>query len=376
LSTRTGRGGWQDDHLRVASLRVSEPESIAGLCRHRPDPERQVEVIGYYDETPPGGRKSNPYHPFVWCCHCGKPTHWKGYVIRDSEDDLFIIGAQNCGRDHYGVHFEEAERAFNQQLRRQRALQRWDYVQLQIPIVTSRIDLALHSDELRQIDEARQAFKAASSDCYRQIVRHIQGRIPLKRRLSERDYDAENKRRRQFERSIVAFNAFSADERRALRRDGLAPVEDHDPMFREWTEDYGQIEGGEFLIEEDDLRSRLLKVKSAISAIEAVAKLGTANVQTTKLSRLVADFRKALEDVFSRNIGLGFDSFFFATENVARLAKWADGFDHFGIEASDKGLVVIDRARRRTNIPRFEAAAFPIADELNAIAREIELLAS
>lgn len=365
-----------DARLRDISLRFHNPEtSIENLNRGHPDPNRTVEVIGYYDETPPGGRKANPNIPYVWCCHCGKATHWKGYVIRDSENEVFIIGAKNCGRDHYGVQFEEAERAFGQLVARKRALQRWDLVQNQVPIAAARMEAALHSDELRQIDAIRQAFKAASADCFRELVRHIKSRTPLRRRLSERDYDAEEKRRQRYDRALITFNSLPPEERRRRRLEGLEPVEDTDPIFREWMEEYGLIQGGLFLIEEDDLRSRLLDVRRAIKSCEAVISNGTSTIQTTMLTKLVADFRKALEAVFTAHANLAFDNLFFSQGNIDRLARWAEGFEHFGIEEAETGAIIItDRAGRRTSISAFDPPAFPVADDLNAIAREIELI--
>lgn len=364
-----------DERLRGAKLRYSSPEtSIEDLNRGRPDPDKGIEVIGYYNETPSGGRKANPDHPFVWCCHCGKPTHWKGYVIRDRDGQIFIIGAQNCGRDHYGVYFEEAERVFNHLVARKRALERWDFVQSQISVVESRIEAALRSDELRQIDIARQKLKAASSECHRELLRHIKGRIPLRRRMTERDYESEKKRRHRYDEAMVKFNALPPQERRERRLDGLAPIEDSDPIYKEWTEEYGRVEGGEFLDEENDIRSHLLSVRTAIAAIKRAASGGVSTVQTTKMTRLIADFRKALEAVFGANVRLTFLSRFFEPDNCRRLSSWSNGYDHFDIEATDGGLVITDRAGRKTQFAAFEQSLLPIADELNALAREIDLI--
>jgi hypothetical protein len=90
-----------------------------------PDQEADPRIIGYYDVTPTGGKKANRKAPMIRCCHCSRRVHWKGYVVRDSHGETYIIGARNCGREHYGGRFEGEQKAFRQEQARQRTLLRW-----------------------------------------------------------------------------------------------------------------------------------------------------------------------------------------------------------------------------------------------------------
>ncbi len=255
-----------DRQLRGLSFRYHDPENaIHKLNRGRPDRSRAIEVIGYYDETPPGGRKDNPDAPFIWCCHCGKPTHWKGYVIRDDVGTTYIIGAENCGRDHYGVHFEDAESRFKNQQSRQQALRRWDVAVSRAPALAEAVEALLRSEELAAVERVRGDIRRASPQCAALLTRHAKTKSRLVLHHKARDHEAERIRIEKYELAVRAFHLLPPALRREQRDNGLDPQLDDSPIFKSWAEDLGELEGSDFLIEEDDVRILALKLRQEIN---------------------------------------------------------------------------------------------------------------
>ena len=134
-ATSIARRRLSDTELLSAEFRFIDPEnSIGDLDLGIPDAAANPVIIGSYDETPPGGRAARPRKPFVRCCHCGKRRHWIGHVIRDDRGHTHIIGSSHCGREHYGVRYVAAERAFRAEEERKAALGRWNNMLKLLPL--------------------------------------------------------------------------------------------------------------------------------------------------------------------------------------------------------------------------------------------------
>ena len=296
-----------DGKLRMVSFRFHDPErSIERFNRNKPDASRGLDVIGYYDETPPGGRKANPNPEFVWCCHCQKPTHWKGYVIQDGDGELFIIGAQNCGKDHYGVQFDSAEAQFNNQLRRQSVLERWDLAAARAAPLQTAIETLLHCEPLRRIEKLRQDVVKASETCARLLRRHAKTAAPLLLHIVERDHEAERVRQEKYEQAVRAFQYLTPAIRKERRVAGLGPELDESPIYRTWTDNLGHLEGGDFLIDDRDVRATALELRKTIGEVRAIVRQGTEGVPTTILSRHIRALSDQTSELFRRCENLSF----------------------------------------------------------------------
>ena len=364
-------GRISDEQLRNTTFRYSDPEhTILALDRSVPDPTAKIVVIGYYDETPAGGRRANPDYPFVWCCHCGKPTHWKGYVIRDENERVHIIGAQNCGVQHYGVHFDQAARTFDANVSRKRVLERWDLISAKASAARGLVDALLQSRELAEVDNRRIALKRGSPECYRELVRHIVEGSELRRHRRARDLDREATRERQFQQAVAAFQHLPADIRRQRRVDGLAPEPDSQPIFREWTEHFGMIQGGHFLLEDGDIRSKLIATKMALKEIEQIQ--GDAKwVPTAAMSRAMSSFHRSLTDVVGTRHLLRSSPRFFERENVDRLVAWSNDAEKFSLSRGNPGIIVRGVGPEATILPLL-SIEIPFLEELSELLAEVE----
>ena len=361
------RGGLVDARLRETNFLFVDPENtIQNLNRGKPDQTRAIEVIGYYNETPAGGKKANSDVPFVWCCHCKKPTHWKGYVIRDDTGEVFIIGAQNCGKQHFGVNFEEAERNFKGLLSRQKALNRWHDVAEKGPEIGKAIEALLRSKTLAKVESKKLEIRKGSQECVQRLAKYAASGESMRSHRSARDYDAEEQRRLKFERAIAAFQHLPAHMRKERRAEGLDPREETDPIYKHWIDDHGKLEGASFLIEEDDLRSALLRGRAVIAEMAAIDKKGTSTATTSKLKNQALDLSAALKDIVAKLRALNEVNRFFAAENIARLSDWSEGIEKFTIEPTPGGFTLQESYKAVATISSPDEIAFPEVDAFAA----------
>lgn len=356
-----------DAQLVSAQFRYFDPEnSIAGLNRSVPDAEAHPTIIGYYDETPPGGRKSNPDFPFVRCCHCGKRRHWKGHVVRDDRGESYIIGASRCGREHYGVRYDAAEKAFKAEQARRAALVRWANMRKLLPEYRIELTRVLQSPALGILELKRDEIRRTCPDAFRKLVQIANTAQPMFEYLELRDHEAEKERQAKFERAMTAFQALPSAERRRLRDDGLKPEEDNSPIYRRTSAPLGHLVGGGFLTDSGDVRKFALELRATLDAIEAIEKSGTDVVSTSELSRLLremTDGPRALDDALGE---VSFTPTFFGIDNLDRIARWSNGESRFYYVRDGTDLVVEDVSKGQARIKPVETVDLPYHDSISA----------
>ncbi len=349
-----------DEDLLRTEFRYSDPENIAGLNGGAPDPDAHPTIIGYYDETPPGGRKVNPDAPMIRCCHCGLRRHWKGYVVRDDRDQLYIIGAQNCGHDHYGgERFEGAEKTFKEEQERQRALRRWHNMMELVPAIRAEVAALLSCDALRQIERKRDEIKRASPEGFAALVRHHASGNPMLEVLETRNYAEEANREERYQRALAAYQKLPPEERRRRRDEGLRPEPDDTPIIVRSTEPLGPLMGAGFLTDGGDLRGAALDLRKTLEAIDAVNAATTEKAWVTELNRLLREMTDKPSRVWDAHLEVSFINVFFEFANLERLERWSRALPRFSYRAVEGSLLVVDSRHGRTRIEAFQEVKLP-----------------
>jgi hypothetical protein len=339
-----------DAELLRTDFRVDDPENLPGLNPGVPDRTANPTIIGFYDERPPGGRKANPNVPFIRCCHCGKRRHWKGYVIRDDQDQLYIIGASQCGYEHYGARFGAEEKAFREDQARKRALIRWQNMLRIVPGLSAEIETLLSCDELRTLERKRDEIRRASPKGFSELLRHHRSGNPMLEIREYRDYAAEAERDARFDRAVAAYERLPSEERRRRRDQGLKPERDTTPILRRESHPLGVLEGADFLSSEGDARDAALELRETLRAIDSLNNKGTDQARSTELSRLLREMTDRPKRLRESLIVVSFSKLFFARGNLERLERWSSIFPDFAYFRSEAGLLVEDSRLGRKEI--------------------------
>lgn len=356
-----------DDQLISVEFRYTDPEnSIAGLNLAVPDADAHPTIIGYYDETPVGGRANNPGQPFIRCCHCGLRRHWKGHVIRDDRSETYIIGASKCGRDHYGARYENAETAFKADQQRQRALVRWRSMRGLITAYRAELSQLFESSALANLELKIDELRNASPEGFRKLVRIASTADALVEIMLERDHEAENARQAQYERAIAVYNSLPVDERQFRRREGLKPVEDSEPIIRRSQVRLGHLAGAGSFIDSNDVRKLAVAFRKTLNEADAIEDRGTDTVSTAELSRVLremTDQPRRLDDAITQAT---FTEVFFERENLDRIERWSRNEARFSYKRDGLALLVHDTAAGNSRIEPMGVIDLPKFSTLGA----------
>lgn len=339
-----------DAELLRTEFRYHDPENIEGLNLNVPDREADPLIVGYYDETPPGGKKADPQAPMIRCCHCGKRRHWKGYVVQDSHGETYIIGARNCGREHYGGRFEAAEKSFKQEQARKLALSRWHNMLKLVAPLADEVAALLSSKALRIIERKRDEIERASPEGFGQLIRHHSSGAPMLEVKEYRDLDAERKREERYERAIREFRKLPPHERRARHEQGLRPEHDTTPIIVRTSNPIGPLIGGGFLTDRGDVRAAALALRETLQGIEAINNAGTEKARLTDLTRLLREMTDRPRRLWEAQLEISFVHRFFELQNLERIERWSASFARFSYHVADGNLLVDDSSRGRTSI--------------------------
>lgn len=358
-----------DADLLRTEFHYSDPEnSIPGLNRGVPDPDAHPVIVGYYNEKPVGGRKANPDHPLVWCCHCRKPTHWDGRVVSDDHGETYIIGAKGCGRQHYGDRFGEAERLFRGEQQRRVIIRRWRNA---YPLVAGlQVDIAelLAWHGLQQLELKREEIRSASKAGYDKLIRYCSTGAEMIAHRSERDFNAEAKREQRYKAALAAYKRLKPADRIALRDAGEDPQPDNEPIILKTDEQLGFVTGGDFLHTDRDPRTLARSLSETLTAMAAIGPENTDEVDSSKLSGWLKAMTDRVSELRSQLFSIGFSHLFFSIENLRRLERWSDQEARFGYSYDNEGRLMIRDASRGSKWIE------PIADLMPPIGKTIDAI--
>lgn len=363
-----------DTELLHTEFRIHDPENIEGLNRGVPDPEAHPAIIGYYDVTPPGGRAKNPNFPFIRCCHCGLRRHWRGHVVRDDRDQLYIIGARQCGRQHYGAKYDAAEKAFRDEQARKRALLRWRNMAQLVAEMDAEVDALLHSKALAALELKRDEIRRASPAGLRRLLQEEGTGQPLFEIMDERDHAAEAERQRRYERALATFQAKPSAERRELRDAGLKPELETSPIYVRTTTPLGPLMGAGFLTDRGDVRAAALALRDTLRSVAAIDARGTQNTWLSELERVLREMTDRPRTVREAIHEVVFAPLFFSPDNLERMQRWSASHPRCSYHQHEGALVVQDSSHGRSEIAPLARANLPSTPVISSEYRDDEFL--
>ena len=303
-----------DDQLASADLRIADPATVDGYTRDRPDQAHAPEIIGEYDLSPAGGMRTNPDGPWLWCCHCQKDNHWRGFVIANATGNRYSIG-KDCAAKHYGIEFVSARRTFKDEVTRKGLLERLGAINAvaeEIEVVISQI---LHSPSLSMIDAKRAEIEKASANAAFLLASAAHTRTPLHEEVQVRDLAAE------------------------LARDDKLPADaDRPPIYKLERRAIGLIDGSAVVRNQDDCRDRLLGLRRAVRQACAIHNGDTDAVKTNTMKKLVVEAESAHRAAEERLAEYRHAPDFFSATNVDRMARWSVSQSGFTIRPSGGGI--------------------------------------
>jgi hypothetical protein len=354
-----------DSELLKSEFRFSDPiNSVDCLTRDKPDPNLSPDIIGFYDETPSGGRIANPDKSYIWCCHCQKDTHWKGYIVEDGTSHRFTIG-NKCGLDHYGAAFENVIASFNEKRARKGVLREFhrlatkiENLEKEIPVLLACPLLSAHERKYQEIDKASPNGMKA--------LREAVGRGSLTGIIKTRNFAAEQEREDRYERAMLRYQSLPSEERRELRDQGQRPELDDSPIIDSKSVDFGYLIGTS-IIGLSDPRKRALELKHAFAEFQNILAKGTdlfASKQIAIARRKLFDAAKALRDSL---IDASFGEIFFEAENLKRISDWSACYRGFLFKTDDLNLIVEQNSGQDIVIKPLQTKGIYMPPTLNAI---------
>ena len=348
-----------DAELLGTEFRIEDPEDIPGLNLGVPDRGARPTIVGYYDLTPPGGRRAHPVVPLVRCCHCWKRLHWKGRVVRDDRGEIYIIGARGCGREHYGDRYVDAEKTFKQEQMRRAALGRWRAMLPLIDGYLQECEALRGSSGLAALELKAAEIKRASPTGHAKLVRHVGTGQQLVAHWEERDIEQEAERDSKYERAMATYRYLPRSVQMEWKEQGLVPEREIGPIYKQMSEDLGHVVGAEFLTDGGDVRQRLIALRETLSAISEIDHKGTDRTPLKVLNQRLREMTDHPRELQAALHALSFATLFFAADNLDRIERWSRLEHRFGYVRRPDGLVVDDAARGRTVISPLGAVALP-----------------
>lgn len=332
-----------DDQLASTDLRIADPTKVDRYTRDRPDQALAPEIIGEYDLTPPGGMRANPDGPWVWCCHCQKDNHWRGFVIANATGNRYSVG-NDCAAKYYGIEFSSARRTFKDEVTRKGLLERLGALSAAAEGIYAVIAEALHSSSLSMIDAKRKEIGKACANAAFLLSSAAHSGTPLHEQVQVRDLAAE------------------------LARDDKLPADaDRPPIYKLERRAIGLIDGSAVVRNQDDCRDRLLSLRRAVRQVRAMHKGDTDAVTTETMKKLVVEAESAHRAAEERLAEYRRAPDFFSATNVDRMARWSDSQSGFTIRPNEDGIEIITSTKSAI-VRRFDAISLPRLPQVTPLA--------
>lgn len=354
-----------DSELLKSEFRFSDPiNSVDDLTRNKPDPSLSPDIIGFYDDTPSGGRLANPDRPYIWCCHCQKDTHWRGYIVEDGTNHRFTIG-NKCGLDHYGAAFENVITSFNEKRARKGVLRNFHRLATKIENLENEISVLLACPLLSAHERKYQEIAKASPNGTK-ALREAVGRGSLNGIIKTRNFAAEQEREERYDRALQRFQNLPSEERRELRDQGLRPELDDAPIIDSKSVDFGYVTGTS-IIGLSDPRKKALELRHALAEFQNIVAKGTdlfASKQIANTRRKLFEATKSLRESL---IDASFGETFFQAENLNRISAWSDCYRGFLFKTDELNLIVEQNSGQDIVIKPLQTEDIYIPPALDAI---------
>jgi len=294
-----------DFELKDRVFAISEPETLADLTIFIPPSAATPTIEFQYDLTPPAKRS----RPWVYCAHCGRPTHWRGYVVKFDSGARCLIG-KDCGAKYYGADFQLFEKEFDAQRRRQFQLRRIRALSQAFPHMLRSLAEFTALPSVLQFDEVRHAMKSRMGELTAALwaVARSGGEMAVEELV--RDHVAEAARDKNLGDVAVAS--------------GQQP-DDNDPIYLSVKRVIGQLDGRELLSVTEPIHPFLLLEHERLKlSWQYIQKLDTDRMITLKLGKLVDDVLESVDKIDRLQAPIAAVPRFFGPRNLASIAAWAN----------------------------------------------------
>jgi hypothetical protein len=316
-----------DQDLRRRLFTIGDPESLSDLADTIPSTDDVPEIEYAYDLTP---NKSAPRRDFVFCAHCGHPTHYKGYVVRFKTCRCLI--GKDCGFKYYGAEFHAIERGFLEERRRQINLLRLDDAVSELPHLLRSLNEIAETPGTRMFDEARNTMRAKMPDLWNALAGVADGTRDLTVTQQVRDYAAEEARDRNRRQEATIDDEEEEDE----------------PIYRFDSRVIGPLNGAAFC--RSGLGSALASFRGAHERhkedYRRLRHLNTDRMSTRQLRTELNNLTNDLEKLRAYERPMLAVTSFFGPENLLRIAEWANSFTRDGRYGTREARLVFASGRQ------------------------------
>lgn len=305
-----------DAALLAASLTTGDPEGQT--ARLRIATTDAPEIVQRYNVAPPKDEE----RPYVWCAHCGKPTHWKGYVVRLLTGELVNLG-HDCGSKQFGFQFGTVENEFNALVDRQVLLRRLLRIRQVAPDVRRLTRKLSFAEETLAFDDARTAMLRSWPVVWRSLrAASRSGRLITQVVVADPEEASRQKKsiRRYHEQQMEAAPTRTARER--LRKEmqaALAAVRD---VTREVTTDHGVLRGADFLQLQGTLEAGWQELNRQARLVCDAAETGSGQLSVATLRNLARKSDDLLDRAAKLAVHHSSCEEFWRPDNLKRVASW------------------------------------------------------
>lgn len=315
-----------DKKLLSRNFTVSNPETLENVIKSVPSDYETSLVEFEYDENP--GPNAN--RDKIWCAHCKKYNHFKGYVM-NAEGVRYTIG-HVCGSEIYGLEFNTIKRKFTQQKDRQQLVSQLRSLHENLPELTNEISILCDSTSFAQMDviqrELQNNFKELT-----QKLRLAATNPPhiLNKTILVRDFQAEERRSDKNERIQEEINLLKAtvtlSQFKRMKASGNVPKleSETEHIFKRVEQPIFMLKGVTLFTEKSaTLKQRLGIVKSGLSELSAILRDVESKAFSNKAIRVLLKKQDALKSEMHLIAEcLEAPRHFLTNHQFSEIVKWA-----------------------------------------------------
>lgn len=323
--------GPQDRQLLTQSMTTSDPEASTQKIR-LPTLDGPPSILLQYDVTP--AKVVSRKRPYVWCAHCGKNTHWRGYIVELAEGPQVNIG-KDCGSQQFGLSFNAIENSFNAQLERQNLVPHISRLHHALPTLLDSVKSLMSHPGTRDADELADGLQSRAPRLWRYLQSEASSSIvqlKIYRTVLDSEAVARTKEniRAHFARETEAASTRTARTKARLAlREALASVGER---YREEVAEYGLLRGTGFAGRRERLGQTLGSLSRALHELSDQINVTNSDALSDKVIKsALQQSRELLSQADRASDAFAYAAAFRRSANLTNLAAWAN--------ASDLGLV-------------------------------------
>jgi hypothetical protein len=309
----------EDRALLARDFMVTNPEETPNLVDSLPPLEGSPEIVAKYhirDRT----------RPRLRCAKCGERVHWKGYVLRLPDDQHALLAERHCGREAFGLKWEQVERAFLQQVSRQSDLVRLEKLRPVFPTFVSEIESLVSHTQVRAFDRYLYDLRHSFGPLGRGLAKSPKQLGLFNAEILVRNTEAEYARAKRQQPELVesAEDVSVGPEHRARNQRRLDRwLNEQQPIFKTEIVRFGACLGDGILRDE----SPAVQFTKALECAKQIQTLfdsrSSSDWTATGLAEGFKAIRQVIEGVDWALYTLGRFQRFTSPRNIAVMAEWA-----------------------------------------------------